>query len=117
MAKRGAPPGNKNALKHGFYTRRFRDFEEGDLEVIEAKLINEIAGMRVSARRIMKYSEEVENEDPMKAVSALGAFGLACIRIASISKTLAALSGEGDETQSAISIALREVVKHLKLSD
>jgi 3',5'-cyclic AMP phosphodiesterase CpdA len=113
--KRGAPPGNANALKHGYYTRRFRDVEPQDLEVISGNLTNEIAGMRVAARRIMEYSERVEDEDPMKAVSALNSFGLACIRIAGLSKTLAALTGNTDESQTAISIALRKVTDILNL--
>jgi hypothetical protein len=37
--KRGAPPGNQNALKHGFYSRRFRNLEMGDLDVVTADLI------------------------------------------------------------------------------
>lgn len=113
--KRGAPPGNTNALRHGYYTRRFRDVEPQDLEVISGNLTNEIAGMRVAARRIMKYSEEVESQDPMKAVSALNSFGLACVRIAGLSKTLAALTGNNDESQTAISIALTKVSELLNL--
>lgn len=115
MAKRGAPKGNANALKHGFYTRRFRDIEPEDLDVINANLTNEIAGLRVAARRIMGYSEDLES-DPMKAVSALNSFGLACVRIASLSKTFAALNKHSDESQTAISIALTRIVEimHLK---
>jgi hypothetical protein len=45
---RGGQPGNTNALKHGFYSRRFRDIEFSDLDVITvADLQNEIAMMRV----------------------------------------------------------------------
>ena len=115
MKSRGAQPGNQNALKHGFYSRRFRDLEYQDLDVITANLVNEIAGLRVSARRIFEYSEELENQDLTKAVSALNSFGLACVRIAQISKTLAYLTGETDEKSTAISIALTKIVDIMNL--
>jgi hypothetical protein len=115
MAKRGAPKGNTNALRHGYYSRQFRHFEPQDLDVIHVNLESEIAGLRVAARRIMGYSERVEEDDPMKAVSALSSFGLACIRIASITRTLAALEARSDETQSAISVALTRIVDVLNL--
>ena len=112
--KVGAPYGNHNALKHGFYSRRFRNLEMGDLEVVTASLIDEIAGLRVAARRILEISEDL-GEDPMKAILALNYFGLTCTRIASLVRTHHALTGGSDETQSAISIALARVVEILNL--
>jgi hypothetical protein len=112
--KRGAPPGNQNALKHGFYSRRFRRLEMGDLEVVTANLLDEIAGLRVAARRVLEYSEEL-GEDPMKAIQALNSFGMLCTRIANLVRTHATLTGGSDETQSTISIALSRVVEMLNL--
>ena len=58
MAKRGAPKGNQNARKHGFYSRALTEAEKVDLE--EASLIEgidqEIAFLR------MKLKELAENE-------------------------------------------------------
>lgn len=113
MAKRGAPPGNQNALKHGFYSRRFRDVEPEDLEVLSATLESEIAGLRVAARRIFEYSEQVEEADPMSAIHALNCFGATCTRIAQITRVLAFQAGQVDESQAAINIALATVAEEI----
>jgi hypothetical protein len=58
MAKRGAPKGNQNARKHGFYSRALTEAEKVDLE--EASFIEgidqEIAFLR------MKLKELAERE-------------------------------------------------------
>jgi hypothetical protein len=58
MAKRGAPKGNQNARKHGFYSRALTEAEKADLD--EASLVEgidqEIAFLR------MKLKELAENE-------------------------------------------------------
>src|SRR4030042_6859310 len=58
MAKRGAPKGNQNARKHGFYSQALTEAEKVDLD--EAPLIEgidqEIAFLR------MKLKELAENE-------------------------------------------------------
>ena len=58
MAKRGAPKGNQNARKHGFYSRSLTEAEKVDLD--EASLIEgidqEIAFLR------MKLKELAERE-------------------------------------------------------
>lgn len=112
--KRGAPPGNHNAIKHGFYSRRFRNLELGDLEVMTASLFDEITGLRVAARRVLEYSD-VLGEDPMKAIQALNYFGMLCTRIANLARTHAALTGNTDETQTAISTAISRVAEILNL--
>jgi hypothetical protein len=55
--KRGAQPGNLNALKHGFYSRSFLDLENTDLEAMLAQdLESEIAMLRVVVRRAFELS-------------------------------------------------------------
>ena len=50
--KRGAQPGNTNALKHGFYTKNFSLAERRGLEATqEIVLADEIALLRVLIRR------------------------------------------------------------------
>lgn len=62
--KRGAPYGNTNALKHGFYSRQLRRRERNDLQKIEVRgLVDEISFMRVLVRRLM------EKYDPAQPVS------------------------------------------------
>lgn len=49
----GAPLGNLNALKHGYYSKAFRKVERDDLDIIEKNLISELNALRVIGRRIM----------------------------------------------------------------
>lgn len=51
--KRGGQPGNTNALKHGFYSKFFSDFELQDLDgALASGLDDEISLLRVFIRRI-----------------------------------------------------------------
>jgi uncharacterized protein YjcR len=51
---RGAPKGNLNALKHGFYSRLFRDAESSEADDDQlVNLENEITLLRVMIRRTM----------------------------------------------------------------
>ncbi len=55
--KRGAPPGNQNARKHGFYSKVLDEAEQLDLEEaagIEG-LDNEIAILRVKLRQLLEH--------------------------------------------------------------
>jgi len=56
MAKRGAPPGNQNARKHGFYSRSLDEAER--LEMEEAGYVEgidqEIALLRIKLRRLVE---------------------------------------------------------------
>jgi hypothetical protein len=60
MAKRGAPKGNQNARKHGFYSRALTEAEKVDLE--EASLIEgidqEIAFLRMKLKELAENSPE-----------------------------------------------------------
>jgi len=54
--RRGAPSGNKNAVKHGFYTRQFLRADIRDLQnnqVID--LTDEIKLIRVYIRRVLEW--------------------------------------------------------------
>jgi hypothetical protein len=109
---RGAQPGNNNALKHGFYSREFRNVELHDLDVIECSLENEIAGLRVAGRRIFELTKDID--DPMKAVSILNIFGANCQRVARLLQVHATLSGGSNDVMSAISQALDDAWKEMK---
>ena len=57
---RGAPPGNLNALKHGFYARRFPKTELADLENHNfTGLAEEIALMRLLIRRLVEQTRDL----------------------------------------------------------
>jgi len=56
MAKKGAPPGNQNARKHGFYSRALTEAEQ--LEMEEAVYVDgvdqEIALLRIKLRELVE---------------------------------------------------------------
>jgi hypothetical protein len=56
---RGAPPGNLNALKHGFYARQFKKADLAGLEECDFDgLKDEIAILRVYIRRLIQQSSD-----------------------------------------------------------
>ena len=55
---RSVPKGNKNALKHGFYSRHFRQAELQKLDVLVGggmSLLSEIAALRVDSIVVPNY--------------------------------------------------------------
>jgi uncharacterized protein YjcR len=60
MAKRGAPKGNQNARKHGFYSRALTEAEQ--LEMEEAALVDgiddEITLLRVRLRGLLEQQPD-----------------------------------------------------------
>jgi len=115
LVKKGAQPGNTNALKHGFYSGQFQDGEIADLDVLLADgLQDEINMMRVMTRRLLKLAD---GEDTMaEQANILGVLGLASTRLAGLLRTQRVLSGESSEVKSAISQALSEIVEEMKIS-
>jgi hypothetical protein len=54
----GAQPGNTNALRHGFYSRRFCRAEKDDLQRnLLNNLDDEIALLRVAIRRVFDEAD------------------------------------------------------------
>jgi len=108
--RRGGQPGNLNAMKHGFYSRFFRAGEVEDLEtVLQEGLSHEIAMLRVITRRVMELADGVETLD--EAIAAMGALGLASIRLSSLLKAQARLGSGGNDLAAAISSALSELMQ------
>jgi len=111
--KGGAPAGNTNALKHGFYSRRFREIESHDLDALTVGLESEIALLRVYLRRTLEVlDEQADSESWLKVLLALG---VTCTRIAYLSKSKVLLGSQGDETLATISAAISAVNKELGL--
>ena len=78
--KRGAPYGNQNAYKHGFYARHFTPQEVTDFEEMEPlDVLNEIELVRVLMRRVVESLQSAtthaENLDTLRAIC-LGNFTL-----------------------------------------
>ncbi len=102
---RGAPRGNLNALKHGFYTRRLHKRDLTGVESTDAScLIEEIALIRVFTRRLI---ESIGPEsDAYELAEFLRALCLASSTITRVVKAqfLIATAGLGmdDEINAAI---------------
>jgi hypothetical protein len=86
--KRGGQPNNKNAYKHGFYSKYFSAFESkalSDLPLTDVS--NELGLMRVQIDRFMKvYTASLEGLDYEERLAALRIVTLAVGRIASLER-------------------------------
>lgn len=119
--KRGAQPGNTNALKHGFYSRRFT---AGDFEDLEARLSegvsDEIAMLRVIVRRMFNAALESSAADPRdqdleQLAATINTLSIAAIRIGNLLKLQRMLGTEENDTSQVISQALADIAIELKL--
>jgi hypothetical protein len=108
--KRGGQPGNFNALKHGFYSRRFTRQELEDLEnAMQEGLQDEITLLRVQIRRLADFAGEETGQKG--AIQTLTAISLGCTRLARMLGAQRTLGGDGSSDAQALSEALNEVLK------
>jgi hypothetical protein len=108
---RGAPPGNTNALKHGFYSRRLKRSDLSGIEYCDARLQEEITMLRVFTRRVIELGKDVDTLP--EAVSLLRALCLASTSLTRLMKTQHLLTPSGNPALDAFHQALDEVVKEL----
>jgi hypothetical protein len=103
----GAPQGNTNALKHGFYSRKFRSADLQDLETYEfSGLDDEIIMLRVFIRRVVEMTGDIEDLD--QAVSLLRALSLAVISLTRLLRTQTLLP-HGESIADALAQAIAEI--------
>ena len=106
---RGGQPGNANAVKHGFYSRKFRDLESQDLETaLREGLGDEIALMRVMIRRVFDFANDNVG-DLDSWTGTLSALGAASTRLAGMLRTQKLLGGGDSDALDTLSKALAEV--------
>ena len=111
--KPGAQPNNKNAFKHGFYSRRCQQLEQKELNQSGHDLEDEIALMKVLMRRVFEAANQEEGDLDMwfKTLSTLG---LASTRLAKLLDTQKVLQGDNaSEISGALKQALKEVTREL----
>ncbi len=110
----GAQPGNFNALKHGFYSRRFSDMERLDLEALmEDGLDSEIAMLRIVTRRVLDLPGGVE--DLETAFKLLAFLSLASGRIAAMQRVKVHLaSNQPDEIKTIFSETIDETLYEMR---
>ncbi len=111
--RRGAPKGNLNALKHGFYSRLFHASETGDLSDVEpADLEHEIKLLRVMIRRTMELADGID--DLREATRVLDALGAAASRLSALLKAQKALRSSSSTLADEISVAIQQVNAELR---
>jgi hypothetical protein len=115
--KRGGQPGNTNALKHGFYSHRFRNIELSDLDsALSDGLVDEIALLRVIIRRVFEYAD-TGDQDLDAWTRTLNTLGAASTRLAGLIRTQQVITGNGGDVVDVLSQAIGEVAHDLGLSD
>lgn len=101
----GAPKGNLNALKHGFYSRRFQGAELDQLKVLsEPGLTNEIEMLRLVIRRVIDRIDDVESLEQL--LRYLSTISLATAQLSRLLKTQRLLVGEVDDIERALQQAI-----------
>ncbi len=109
----GAPKGNLNALKHGYYSRLFHDNEANDLAGEESSsLENEITLLRVMIRRTMELADGID--DLKEARRVLDALGAAASRLASLLRAQKHLNTIQSQVADEISTAIQQVNTELR---
>ena len=107
--RRGAPDGNINALKHGFYSRRFRIGELEDLlsQPPEA-LQDEIAMLRIINRRVVDLAEDGKSTDEI--LEFYNFIALTSMRLSTLLRTQKLLLTASDSKADALMSALEKVI-------
>jgi hypothetical protein len=114
MPRRGAQPGNINALKHGFYSTHFTRGEIESLDPsISAGLLDEIALLKVLVRRLFDYAEDPTSLDSMCKTMSTLSDSLTCL--SGLCRTQKLLGGtENNQIMNALSEALKAVQDEIK---
>jgi hypothetical protein len=110
--RRGAQPGNLNALKNGFYSRQFRELENADLGRVSDGLKDEIRMLRVLIRRMFDLASG-DDGDLEQMAGCLNALGMASTRLANLLRTDQKLSVDTSEFAGNLSQALAETINSL----
>jgi len=111
--KPGAQPGNVNAWKHGFYSRRFKALELCDLDsILQNNLDDEIALLRVMIRRVFEIADTSAEslEDWESALSTLGA---ASTRLAGLVRVQHLSSGKSQNIEDLLAEAIGDAAHEI----
>jgi len=111
--KPGGQPGNVNAWKHGFYSRRFKALELCDLDtILRSNLDDEIALLRVMIRRVFEAADnEAETLDDWE--HALSTLGAASTRLAGLIRVQHLSSGKSQNIEDLLAEAIGEAAHEI----
>jgi hypothetical protein len=99
IKKRGGQPNNRNAYKHGFYSKYFSAFENRALSALPiTDMTNEIGLLRVQIDRFMQaYTSSLDELDYEERLAALRVITMAVGRIASLERIQSSAGKDLDE--------------------
>ena len=111
--KPGAQPGNVNAWKHGFYSRRFKALELCDLDtILQNNLDDEIALLRVMIRRVFEIAD-ADAESLADWESALTTLGAASTRLAGLVRVQHLSSGKSQNIEDLLAEAIGDAAHEI----
>ena len=103
----GAPKGNHNALRHGFYSRQFTEVEKSNLDLARPGTLDEITCLREHATRINTW---LLNQDPStyddRYFTAVDTLARLMIAIGTLQRTQAILTGTSSNIEKSIEDAV-----------
>ncbi len=109
VRRRGAPEGNFNAFKHGFYSRRFRNGELDDLVKSSPEALHEeIDMLRIITRRVVDMAEE--GKCPDEILEFYNFIALTTMRLSSLLRTQKLLE-KSENTADTLLSALEKVIE------
>jgi hypothetical protein len=112
--RRGAPRGNKNAYKHGFYSRQFPPADlAGASPTSPSGLQDEIAMLRLFMRRLIRLG--AASDDLELTVDMLRVLCLAASSLNRLVRTQHLIFTPDNEFQLAMSQALQEVMQEMNI--
>ncbi len=113
--KRGGQPNNKNASKHGFYSKHFTQFESKALSEMPLTHVTDVIDlMRVSTARFMEaYTLSLEELDYESRLAALRTISMAAGCIASLVR-IQACASKNNERVDGINKSIKEIQKEME---
>ena len=110
--KRGAPQGNLNALKHGLYSRFFRDLEKDGLNQATRSLQDEIHLLRVLIQRLIEMIN-AGNCDLKELLNIFDLIGKTSCRISTLLLAEQKLNAANSEHAGILTQAMAETLSEL----
>jgi len=104
--RRGAPVGNVNAYKHGFYSAHFKQHEQQILDERSSQdLVDEIGLVRIATSRFLgSLQADTSPRDIETELSILRAINLGALSINSLVRTRLMLAGAGEAASAALAM-------------
>ena len=110
-APRGAPRGNKNALKHGFYSRELAPTDlDGFKNLDPLSLDNEIILLRAILRRLVAASRGITDFDRLSSLMRTCAF--ASLSLTRLMRTRFLIQGKSSLLSDEVDEAIQELFGH-----